>query len=59
MLIEYATCAQQILMGLNFYGWQFSKQGKQDAVLGRDFKKLVDGHPGSLKWDSQVGEYTK
>lgn len=47
---------RQILMGLNFYGYNYNPQGGT-AILGSQYLKLVEALKGQIKWDDQSKEH--
>ncbi|KAF7993622.1 hypothetical protein HCN44_010217 [Aphidius gifuensis] len=47
---------QQILMGLNFYGYNYSLEGG-GAILGSQYLELVESHKGKIKWDDGSKEH--
>ena len=46
----------QILMGLNFYGNNYTPEGG-GAILGSQYLELLESFKGKLKWDDQSKEH--
>lgn len=45
----------QILMGLNFYGNNYTPEGG-GAIVGSQYLQLLESYKGKLKWDEKVKE---
>lgn len=60
-----STCAEEdkqkwghkILMGLNFYGYDYNGQGAKEAVTGKNVLKLLDKHGPDLQWHREHFEH--
>jgi chitinase domain-containing protein 1 len=50
-----AAAAPRLLLGLNFYGYDFGQQA--DAVLGRDVSRLLAEQRPKLRWDGGAAEH--
>ncbi len=50
-----AAAARRLLLGLNFYGYDFGQQA--DAVLGRDVSRLLGEQRPKLRWDASAAEH--
>ncbi|CAK9828372.1 Chitinase domain-containing protein 1 [Anthophora retusa] len=46
----------QILLGLNFYGYNYTPQGG-GAILGSDYLKILESHKGRIQWDDDSKEH--
>ncbi|XP_008553138.1 chitinase domain-containing protein 1 isoform X1 [Microplitis demolitor] len=46
----------QILMGLNFYGNNYTPDGG-GAILGSQYIKILDSYKGKIQWDEQSKEH--
>jgi len=60
ILDKEAFHREKILLGLNFYGYDYTTEGG-GPILGRDFIKVLNGNvskkPSKLKWDSTSKEH--
>ena len=54
---DKAKWGHKILMGLNFYGYDYSGQGAKEAVTGKDVMKLLDKHGPQLQWHQEHFEH--
>ncbi|XP_076243038.1 chitinase domain-containing protein 1 [Calliopsis andreniformis] len=46
----------QILLGLNFYGYNYTPQGG-GAILGTDYLKILESSKGKIQWDDDSKEH--
>ncbi|XP_076669932.1 chitinase domain-containing protein 1 isoform X3 [Andrena cerasifolii] len=46
----------QILLGLNFYGYNYTPQGG-GAILGSDYLKVLESSKGKIQWDDDSKEH--
>ncbi|CAK9799351.1 Chitinase domain-containing protein 1 [Anthophora quadrimaculata] len=46
----------QILLGLNFYGYNYTPQGG-GAILGSDYLKILESYKGRIQWDDDSKEH--
>ncbi|XP_033334518.2 chitinase domain-containing protein 1 isoform X2 [Megalopta genalis] len=46
----------QILLGLNFYGYNYTPEGG-GAILGSDYLKLLESYKGKIQWDDNSKEH--
>ncbi|XP_053982505.1 chitinase domain-containing protein 1 [Hylaeus volcanicus] len=46
----------QILLGLNFYGYNYTPQGG-GAILGSDYLKILESFKGKIQWDDNSKEH--
>lgn len=46
----------QILLGLNFYGYNYTPQGG-GAILGSDYLKILESSKGKIQWDDDSKEH--
>lgn len=53
---ELSPDRSKILLGLNFYGYDFSSSD-MDAVVGHSYLELLTRHKPKLKWDDFCGEH--
>ncbi|TKY61272.1 Chitinase domain-containing protein 1 [Spatholobus suberectus] len=53
------SLAPKILLGLNFYGNDFSlsRDAGGGAIIGRDYLALLENHRPKLQWDKNSGEH--
>ncbi|XP_057720976.1 uncharacterized protein LOC130935301 [Arachis stenosperma] len=55
------SLASKILLGINFYGNDFSLSrdsgGGGGAIIGRDYLALLEKHRPNLQWDKNSGEH--
>ncbi|KOC66080.1 Chitinase domain-containing protein 1 [Habropoda laboriosa] len=46
----------QILLGLNFYGYNYTPEGG-GAILGSDYLKILESYKGKIQWDDNSKEH--
>ncbi|XP_003707684.1 chitinase domain-containing protein 1 isoform X1 [Megachile rotundata] len=46
----------QILLGLNFYGYNYTPEGGR-AILGTDYLKMLESFKGKIQWDDNSKEH--
>ncbi|XP_076634112.1 chitinase domain-containing protein 1 isoform X2 [Colletes latitarsis] len=46
----------QILLGLNFYGYNYTPEGG-GAILGSDYLKILESFKGKIQWDNNSKEH--
>ncbi|CAL7940435.1 unnamed protein product [Xylocopa violacea] len=46
----------QILLGLNFYGYNYTPEGG-GAILGSDYLKILESFKGKIQWDDNSKEH--
>lgn len=55
---SFDPLASKILLGLNFYGYKFKKDGSVDAILGDELQALLDSKTTVKQlYDSKAGEH--
>ncbi|KAK9833686.1 hypothetical protein WJX74_002741 [Apatococcus lobatus] len=57
---ELAGCnafAHKALLGLNFYGWDYSAGQPPEAILGSRFREFLQLDTADLRWDAAVAEH--
>jgi hypothetical protein len=52
-----AHAAARLLVGLNFYGYDFAPGAQPEALLGRDVAKLLATHKPKLRWSEGDAEH--
>lgn len=56
-----STLNQKVLLGINFYGFTFTKDGVHNSITAKEYTSLVQfsklGIPVTVDWDEEQGEH--
>lgn len=47
----------KILLGLNFYGYDYTAQGASSAILGNHFAEMLQKFKPKISWSDQFAEH--
>ncbi|ESO08732.1 hypothetical protein HELRODRAFT_74077, partial [Helobdella robusta] len=48
---------KKILIGLNFYGYQFSNHATFHAVMGKQYLEILSAHKPKIHWENSTAEH--
>lgn len=57
LICRCSAFAHKALLGLNFYGWEYSAAQPPEAILGDHFRRLLQLETADLQWDAAAGEH--
>lgn len=48
---------RKILLGLNFYGYDYTAQGGGSPILGHQFAQMLQKHTPKILWNEEIAEH--